>query len=101
MTGFGIEPVSYPIVTKQKLFWRYRGLLVFFVGLQCPVQAGSGDLERPADIHNRVAGVIQFLGNTSFLNSDDFWPAAFFPSGSCCGESCLGPLFNQVSLKFR
>jgi hypothetical protein len=48
--------------------------------LQCPVQAGSGDLECPANIHYRVAVVVELPSNTPFLYSEDFWPAAFFPS---------------------
>jgi hypothetical protein len=48
-----------------------------------------------------VASVIELLGNAALLDCHGFRSAAFFASRSGCGESCLCPLLNQVSLKLR
>jgi hypothetical protein len=69
--------------------------------LESAVQCGSGDLECPANIQNGVAGVIELLGNTALLYSNDFGSAAFFSSGAGCGQSCLRPFPNEISLKLR
>ena len=61
------------------------GLLLFLSCLEYAVQAGSGNLQCPADIHNQMAGVIELLGNAPFLDRQDCRPAALLPSGAGCG----------------
>jgi hypothetical protein len=65
------------------------------------VQSGSGDLERPANVQNRVAGIIELLGNAALLHTHRFGSAAFFPSGTSGNKASSCPLFDQVSLKLR
>jgi hypothetical protein len=48
-----------------------------------------------------VATAIELFGNASFLHRDNFWPAAFFPSGTGCCQSSLSSFPNEVSLKLR
>jgi hypothetical protein len=54
-------------------------LLMVLPGLERPVQAGSGDLQCPANVHDGMSRIIQFLSNAALLYGDDFWSAAFFP----------------------
>ena len=70
-------------------------------GVYRPVQRGFGDLERPANVRNGVPLLVEIPGNTQLLSGEGFWPAAFFPSGSGCGQTCLGSFPDQVSFKLR
>ena len=81
------------------LFWRDRALLVFFVGLQCPIQRGSGDLECLANFRNRVAFVVEILSNTKLFAGEGFGSTASSPPGY--HKSCLGSFPNKVSFKFN
>ena len=70
-----------------------------FPGLERPVQRSSGDLERPAYLRNGVVLLIEIPGNTQLLSGEGVGSAAFPSSSTCCGQSCLGSLSNEVSLK--
>jgi hypothetical protein len=47
-----------------------------------------------------VSFLIEILGNTQLFPDKGFGSAALFPSGSCCCQSCLSSLPDEVSLKF-
>jgi hypothetical protein len=75
--------------------------LVSFSGLNIPVQRGFGDLEGLANIPNGVSFLVELKGNTALFRGQDFGSAAFSPSGTGSSQSCLCPLPDQISLKFR
>jgi hypothetical protein len=72
-----------------------------FLGLDVPIQRGSRDLERPANLLNWVPFVVEILGYTQLFTGERFWPAASSSSGSGCTQSCYSSLPDQVSLKLR
>jgi hypothetical protein len=72
-----------------------------FARLECAVQRGFGDLERPANLRNRVSLLIEILGNNELPCGKGFWSPAFFPSRSGCSQTCLGSFPDQVSFKLR
>jgi hypothetical protein len=72
-----------------------------FPCLDRAVQGGFGDLQRPANVHNGVALLVEITGNTELFCGEDFGSAASSASGSGSTQSCLGSLPDKVSLKLR
>ena len=72
-----------------------------FPCLDRAVQGGFGYLERPAYLRNRVPFLIEISGNTCLFASQRFWPAADSSPLSGSYQSCVCPLPDKISLKFR
>jgi hypothetical protein len=73
-----------------------------FLGLEAAVERCFGDLEGVTDFrYGMLFVLIQLLGNGELFGGEGLRPAAFSSSCSGSAESCLGSLFNEISLKFR
>jgi hypothetical protein len=83
--------VLYPLPAAGTAALVSQGLLLSFPSLDGSVQGGSGDLERPADIHNRVAGVMELLGKTAPLIRECLGSTAFSPLALATRRRALSP----------
>jgi hypothetical protein len=52
--------------------------LPIFLGLDRAVQRGSGDLERPANLRNRMSVIVEILGNSELFAGESFGSARLF-----------------------
>ena len=77
-------------------FWSTSLFLLLYVA----VQSCSRDIERLADIRNRIVCIlVERLRHRLFLLVEGFGSSPLFPSRSGCLQSCLGTFPDDIPLK--